>query len=557
MLKIFKHYVFLAIAGCLLLGQPSMAAEGIKGNLVEAVWLKSNLEKADMLILDASPTQLYAMQHIPGAVGVDVMALFAYGVQNTPIAQIEKSFQALGITPGKKVVMYDQGGTWFATRLFFSLVYYGFPAKDLYILDGGMFKWQKDGLPVTKDATPAPKAGKFKITKFNESVRVKVPELVAASGDTANNVLLEALGPDWHFGETKFFNKPGHIPHAVLMPSEDFFNPDKTFKSPEEMKKMLAHLSIKPEQTIHTHCGGGGAAAVPFFALKYMLNYPKVTLSTESQMGWLSDERDLPFWTFDAPYLMRETSWLQSWGGMMMRMYGIAKVSVVDVRSAEAFNLGHVPYAVNIPAEVFKGGIANDGKMADILGAAGVNATYEVVIVSGSGLTKEAALAFVALEKLGQKRVSVLIDSIDSIEAVDKMAQRGFALTKAATVVGAKKTPSDLSIPGTTYTATGRSGIVIADAKSTQGVYPKIFIASGTDMPTKAQDGKVVHVPYTNLLNADGTPKAAKDIWNILTKAGVSRYAELVVYSDDPAEAAANYFILKLMGYPDIKVMVI
>ena len=51
-------------------------------------------------------------------------------------------------------------------------------------------------------------------------------------------------------------------------------------------------------------------------------------------------------------------------------------------------------------------------------------------------------------------------------------------------------------------------------------------------------------------------PKDAKDIWAILTKAGVPRYAELVAFSDDPGEAAANYFVLKLMGYPDIKVLV-
>ena len=75
-------------------------------------------------------------------------------------------------------------------------------------------------------------------------------------------------------------------------------------------------------------------------------------------------------------------------------------------------------------------------------------------------------------------------------------------------------------------------------------------------MPAKAPDGKVVHVPYTSLLNADGKPKAAKDIWNILVKAGVPRYAELVSFSDDPGEAAANYYILKLMGYPDVKVLV-
>jgi 3-mercaptopyruvate sulfurtransferase SseA len=99
--------------------------------------------------------------------------------------------------------------------------------------------------------------------------------------------------------------------------------------------------------------------------------------------------------------------------------------------------------------------------------------------------------------------------------------------------------------------------VIIADPRSTQGVYPKVLIASGPNVPAKAQDGKVVHVPYTDLLNADGAPKAAKDIWNILAKAGVPRYAELVCFSDDPGEAAVNYFILRLMGYPDIKVLVI
>ena len=61
-------------------------------------------------------------------------------------------------------------------------------------------------------------------------------------------------------------------------------------------------------------------------------------------------------------------------------------------------------------------------------------------------------------------------------------------------------------------------------------------------------------MPYTELLNADGSPKPAKDIWSIIAKAGVPRYAEIVCFSDDPGEAAVNYYILKLMGFPDIKV---
>lgn len=552
--KTSKHYFLVVAALCLLLAQPLMAGEG--SNLVDTRWLAKNLQAAEVLILDASPPQLYAKQHIPGAVSVDIFTLASFGVRDTPLPQIERIYQSMGISPGKKIVMYDQGGTWFATRLFFSLHYHGFPTKNLFILDGGLTKWQAEGLPVTKDVTPTPKPGTFRITKVNEEVRVRLPEFVTASGDTSK-VLVDALDADYHYGATAFFNKSGHIPRAVLLPSEEFFNPDKTFKSPEEIKRMLSYFSIRPEQEIHTHCGGGGAASVPFFALKHVLNYPKVKLSLESQLGWLQDDRDLPFWTYTAPYLMRETEWLQAWGGRMMRMYGIAQISVVDVRPATAYNQGHMPFALNIPADVFQSNMANPEKLAEILGSSGVNAVHEAVVVSGKGLTKDAALAFLMLEKLGQKRISIFMDPLDSMETLDKMARKGFAVTKDATVVGSKKHPGDLAIPPTSYPSNMRSGITLTDPKSPDRIYPKVFIASGAKMPAKMPDGKVVHVPYTDLLNADGTPKAAKDIWKILVKAGVPRYAEIVCFSDDPGEAAANYFVFKLMGFPDAKVLLI
>ncbi len=548
MLTAVKYCFLLSVAGCLLLAQPVRATEGINGNLVNVAWLEKNLKNADVLILDGSSTQIYAAKHIPGAVSVDLYAW--YGLQETPVADMERLYQSWGISPGTKIVMYDQGGTFLATRLFYSLYYFGVPAKDLFILDGGLFKWQEAGLPVTKDVTPAPKKGSFAIKNVREDVRVKLPEFLTASGDPANNVLVDALGADWHFGHVAPMSKAGHIPNSVSLPSDDLFNPDKTFKSPEEIKSMLAYLGIRPEQQIYSYCGGGVAASGPFFALKFIVNYPKVKMYIESEMGWLSDERDLPYWTYDAPFLMRETRWLQFWGGQMIRTFGDTHISIVDVRPADAFAQGHVPLALNIPADVFKSNIANPERLADILGPAGVNRSHEAVVLSGAGLTKDSALAFVMLEKLGQKKISVFMDSMD------KWAQLGFPVKKDATVVGPTKGPHDLSIPATTYSGTLRKDVIIADPKSTQGSYPKVFIASGKDVPAKTQDGKVVHVPYTELLNADGTPKAAKDIWNILDKVGVPRYAELVCFSDDPGEAAANYFVLKLMGYPDIKVLV-
>jgi len=547
-LRFSKLCLLFLVTGIFIMSQSVKAGEE-RGNLVNAKWLEQNLKNTGVIILDASPSQVYNAKHIQGAVSVDIYSW--YGLKEIPVSDMEKIYQAWGISSGKKIVMYDQGGTILATRLFYSLYYNGFPAKDLLILDGGLFKWLEAGFPVTNEIIPVTKKGSFTINKTIESVKSELPEFLTASGDLANNVLLDALSPDWHFGEVAPFNKAGHIPNAIMVPSADFFNPDKTFKSTDEIKKMLKYLNIRPEQTVYTHCGGGVAASVPFFALKFLAGFPKVKLYKESQLGWLSDERELPFWTYDAPLIMRETSWLQFWGGRMIRMYGGTKVSIVDVRSADEFYKGHIPFALNIPADIFKKNLKDPGKMAEILGKSGVNASLEAVVISDGLLTKDAALAFLMMENLGQKKVSVFMDSMD------KWARPGFTLTKDSTVVGTKKVPDPLSIPLMPYQGNTRRDVIISELKSTYGIYPRIIIASGKDVPAKNQEDKVVHIEYTDLLNSDGTPKAAKDIWKILAGAGVSRYAELVCFSSDTGEAAVNYFILKLMGFPDVKVLVI
>ena len=47
------------IASCVLFASPLRAADPVKGNLVSVDWLEKNLKDADLLILDASPAQIY------------------------------------------------------------------------------------------------------------------------------------------------------------------------------------------------------------------------------------------------------------------------------------------------------------------------------------------------------------------------------------------------------------------------------------------------------------------------------------------------------------------
>lgn len=539
-ISVLLSIIYFILFNSLLLSQSSTATEGIQGNLVSVDWLEKNLKNSNVLIIDASSAQAYTKLHIPGAVNLD---MFAYGGKEFPIPEVEQKFQSLGISKGKKIVIYDRDAPMMATRIFYDLCYYGFPVKNLFILNGGFFKWQESGKAVSSKLTKVEKRGTYKVAKLIENVRVRLPEFLTASGDPKNNVLLEALDANWHYGELQVFDRSGHIPFGVLLPRADFFNPDKTFKSAGEIKKMLDYLGINENQNILTYCGGGIAASVPFFALKFILGFQNVKLFSESELGWLQDERMLSFWTYDAPYLMRETDWLKTWGGRMMRMYGVSQVSIIDVRPAEAFNNVHIPFALNISSELFKSNINNPEKIAEALGLAGINYSQEVVVVSGEGLNEHSALAFLILEYLEQKKVSIFIDSNE------KFAQGGTALIK--------EEKENLSKASSTYPLNITNKILITDPNKTTGLYPKVFISSGKTVSVKNPEGEVIHVPYTNLVNADGKPKAAKEIWKILQTAGVSRYAEIICFADNPGEAALNYFILKLMGYPDIKVLLI
>jgi thiosulfate/3-mercaptopyruvate sulfurtransferase len=526
-----------------LMTVPASAEAGRQGRLVNVAWLQANLVNA--VVLDASMTPQHLAGHITGAVSAD---LYRYGVQEPSRAAMEQRIQSWGISPGRKIVVYDQGGDMMATRLFYDLYYHGVPASELFILDGGLTMWRAQGGAITREPTPPPPAGSFRITALREEVRVRLPEFLVASGDRAHHALVDALEPSHHYGEQKFFDRAGHVPNAIPMPSTDFYNADKTFKSPDEIRRLVAYRGIKPDQMVHSHCGGGVAASVPWFALQFMVGHPNVKLYLESQREWLRDDRGLPYWTYSAPQLQRASAWLDGWNGPMLRAFGAAQLNIIDVRSAEQYALGHVAFALNVPADTFRSHLSRPERLIELLGPAGVNPAHEVVIMAESGLTPGAALAFLAFEQLGQQKVSVLMDS------VDEWGLRGHGLTREPTVVGAPRTAKDITVPVAKYVAQPRAGVLVGDPSATRGAYPKVFVASGKATSERKPEGPMVRLPYTELLNADGTPKAAAELWKLISKAGVPRHAELILFADDVAEAAVNYYVFKLMGWPDIKV---
>ena len=516
-----------------------------RGRLVDPAWLQAH--RGQVLLLDASATPQYRAAHIAGAVSVD---LYRYGPDAPTPAAMEQRLQSWGVAPGRTIVVYDKGGDSMATRVFYDLYYHGVPEQDLYLLDGGLARWRAEGGTVTQEATPPPAPGTFRVTQVREDARSRLPEFMAASDARSGQAVVDALDADYHYGAKKFFWRGGHVPNALLMPSDEFFNADKTFKPAGEIQRMARYLGIREDEVVHSHCGGGIAASVPWFALRFLAGHERTKLYVESQLEWLRDDRGLPFWTYDAPQLQRDTAWLTGWNAPMLRAYGVSKLNLVDVRPAAQYAAGHVPFSLNIDAEVFRRHLAEPDALAAALGPAGVDPAHEIVLVSDNALTPQAALAFLALEQAGHPRVSVLMDS------VDEWALRGGELAKEPTKVGPPAGPKEFAVPPARYVAHPREGLLLKDPRAARGEYPTVFVAAGRRAPSRQPEGKVVALPYSDLTDTAGRPRPASELWTRIDKAGVPRLAQVVVFADDPAEAAVDYYVFRLMGWPDVKVWV-
>ena len=547
----------------------------LRPHLVTASWLHQRLQDTDILLLDASPTPHYLTAHIPGAISVsfpedestsqgvsvsyggggdyffEVDAACAW--HEAPDTTFEKAYRLWGVSPDKTIVLCDMGGTIFATRLFFSLCFHGFPLKNIFLLDGGLHQWQAQGFPVTSTVGVPRKQGDFRITRKRRNLRSYLPEIVEASGDPTRHALVEGLLPAWHTGAYPAYSKAGHIPHAISLPYTEFYNEDKTFKSDVAVRRMLRHLQIRPTQRIHTHCGGGIAGSVPFFAIRFLAGYPDVRHFIESQVAYLNDSRDLAFWTYDAPYRLRDTAWLQWWGGQRTRTLGSVQVSIIDVRTPRAFRAGHIPFSLNVPITSLMACMQDAQALGALLGKAGVNPRHEAVIVSGDGADKQAMLAALILDNVGHKKVSVFSQTLVQWQT------EGYPVTDKPTVVAPKKLRFDLAIPPVVYQARPTSQLIIRQRSDSRGLYSKLIIESGPKVSARtatAGSERCVHLPASTCFSPDGGVKSAAEITAQLDAHGIHRFAEIITTAKDPADAAALYFVLRLLGYPDVKVWI-
>jgi 3-mercaptopyruvate sulfurtransferase SseA len=233
---------------------------------------------------------------------------------------------------------------------------------------------------------------------------------------------------------------------------------------------------------------------------------------------------------------------LKGWSNPMLRGFGLSAVTVLDLRPAADFEAAHLPQAVHVPMALLREHLHQPAKLAAPLRQRGLDPLHEAVLVSEGGLNRQSALALWLLQQAGQRRVSLYLGD------VDRWAEQGLELARGAA------SPPPVAAPGTGIR------LPLGDAGPESGHYPTVYIASGEAPLARSTagwpEGRVLHLPDARLVQADGRPLPAAEIWAQLDKAGVPRLARLVLVADDPADAAVNWVVLRLMGFADVTLAV-
>lgn len=272
------------------------------GNLVSVDWLRERLGDPSVRILDCtvhlvrgergyerrSGRSDWAAAHVPGALFADLIDDLSdpdspLAFMRPPADRFAEGMERLGVADDTTVVLYDDRGSMWATRVWWLLRSFGF--DHAHVLDGGWAAWKAAGAPVSDVVVPPPPA------RFTPRPR---PELFVDADRVAEIVerggvcLIDSLMPEQYRGEVSAYARAGHIPGAVNVPAMHLVDPATgRFKPVEELRSMFAD-QLASSEPIVTYCGGGIAATADAFVLT-MLGRHDVAVYDGSLSDWTAD----------------------------------------------------------------------------------------------------------------------------------------------------------------------------------------------------------------------------------------------------------------------------
>lgn len=240
--------------------------------------------------------------HVDGALAVDFgkirQAKMIDGkkiVAQLPSAEyFTKVMDEAGLNTGKPIVIVPTGADVnamdMAARLYFQLRYFGEPASQVAILNGGVNAWLQAGLPVSTMKVSSAK-GDWKATGEDKEILATL-EQVKKGLRSGSDQFIDARPTQQFLGivvKRPVDASGGHLPGARSFPTDAIVKPvgaAHEFMTAADYRKIYAEYNIQPNASTVTYCNTGHLASGAWFVDHEILGNHKARLYTGSMTEW-------------------------------------------------------------------------------------------------------------------------------------------------------------------------------------------------------------------------------------------------------------------------------
>lgn len=257
------------------------------------------LDPEVLLLVHVAQAQAYRQAHLPGARLVEPAALVS-GIPPAPgklpdRSRLEALFSALGYTPQRHLVVYDDEGGGWAGRFIWTLDVIGHTHWSY--LNGGLQAWQAAGLPLESGPGPAPAEVPVSL-RLDPRPVAELADVLAAIDDDGQ-VIWDVRSAEEYRGEKSGSPRAGHIPTAVHLDWLELMDRSRQLRLRDNLEALLAAHGIDRHKRVITHCQSHHRSGLSYLVGR-LLGFPEIRAYHGSWAEWGSRD-DTPVATGSEP----------------------------------------------------------------------------------------------------------------------------------------------------------------------------------------------------------------------------------------------------------------
>ena len=252
--------------------------------LVSIKWLEQNINKTDLILLDASLAKTangkkskYKDLTIPSARIFNLKDNFSdrnSAFPNTMPSKekFELECQKLGISKTSGVIVFDNHGIYSSPRVWWMFKTMGH--DKVSVLDGGLKEWVKKGLRTENRTHKTYETGDFEAC-LNEDYIINYNS-IKLNTEKQTFTLIDARSEGRFNGaeqDPRTELKSGHIKGSINIPYNNVLSNGK-YKSKEVLKKLFGTKCDTNEKLVFS-CGSGLTACIVFLACEFAFTKSK------------------------------------------------------------------------------------------------------------------------------------------------------------------------------------------------------------------------------------------------------------------------------------------